>query len=73
MPDNRSHEETDDGRTPTSATSTRSRSGAEMGSGSTKCCSPVIAPSKLLAVVPLADFIIFRNYVSVTEGMQKPA
>jgi hypothetical protein len=26
-----------------------------------------------LAVVPLADFIIFRNYVSVTEGMQEPA
>jgi hypothetical protein len=28
---------------------------------------------QLLAVVPLADFIIFRNYVSVTEGMQEPA
>jgi hypothetical protein len=28
---------------------------------------------QLLAVVPLADFIIFRNYVSVTERMQEPA
>jgi hypothetical protein len=35
--------------------------------------APGIAPRKLLAVVPLADFIIFRNYVSVTVGMQEPA
>ena len=28
---------------------------------------------QLLAVIPLANFIIFGNYVSVTEGMQEPA
>jgi hypothetical protein len=28
---------------------------------------------QLWAVVPLADFIIFRNHVCVTEGMQEPA
>jgi hypothetical protein len=28
---------------------------------------------QLLAVVPLADFIVFPNYVSVTEGTQEPA
>jgi hypothetical protein len=33
----------------------------------------VNSAEQLLAVVPLADFIIFRNYVSVTEGMQEPA
>ena len=44
-----------------------------MGSASRNCCLLGIVPSKLLAVVPLADFIIFRNYVSLTEGMQEPA
>ena len=38
-----------------------------------KCRSMGIAPSKLFAVVPLANFIIFRNHVFVTEGLQEPA
>ena len=28
---------------------------------------------QLFAVVPLANSIIFRNHVSVTEGLQEPA
>jgi hypothetical protein len=28
---------------------------------------------QLFSVVPLANSIIFRNHVSVTEGMQEPA
>jgi hypothetical protein len=31
------------------------------------------ATLSLLARVPLADFIIFRNYVCITKGMQEPA
>jgi len=69
MSDDWSHEETDDPGYADRRNFHKVENGAAMGSGSTKCCSPGIALSKLLAVVPLADFIIFRNYVSVAEGM----
>ena len=71
--DNCSHEETDNPRHADRRNLYKLENGAGMGSASRNCCLLGIVPSKLLAVVPLADFIIFRNYVSLTEGMQEPA
>jgi len=58
---------------PTGAT-TRSETGAGMGQHVEEMLfAGNSAKQQLLAVIPFANFIIFRDYVSVTEGMQEPA
>ena len=58
---------------PTGATSTKAKKWSRDGQRVEEMLFAGNSAKQLLAVIPLANFIIFGNYVSVTEGMQEPA